>query len=171
MDPLDPKNKPSPLPRIMTLVLLFVLPLIGFMLGRNLERQTAVRYLDKADTAPVVTLAPSPPTTEPDIVFEDGSEMTPSKLTTFRGTLVKEKIPPELELGDEWFWLYFDEPFLNYYSAIGFPVYEHKMQITGSQQSKYNLDNFTGKHVEIAATLSWGYAESNILVMHAITEL
>lgn len=171
MDPLEPKNQPSPLPKIITLVLLVVLPLIGYMLGRYLERQTAVWYLDKGETAPVVPPVAPPSTSEPDIIFEDGSEMIPTKLTTFRGTLVKEKIPPELELGDEWVWLYFDEPFLNYYSAVGFPVYEPKMQVTGSQQSKYNLDNYIGKHVEIAATLSWGYAESNILVMYAITEL
>ena len=87
------------------------------------------------------------------------------------GTLKKESIPEELELGDLWFWLYFDEPHLLVNNASGVPLYIDKIQVNPPEGLDiYNLDDFTDKKVEIYGYQTWGYAESSVFQAMSIRE-
>lgn len=85
-----------------------------------------------------------------------------------RGKIVKEKIPPELELGDYWYWIYLDKPFLLENNASGEPAYVDKLEVWGDAP---NLDTLLNKAVEIKGTLTWGYAESNVIEIESVTEI
>jgi len=85
------------------------------------------------------------------------------------GTLKKEKIPVELDLGDYWYWLYFDNSALLLNNAMGYPLYIDKIQVVlGEAKDLYSLDEFDGKKVEVFGKQSWGYAESSIFEVYAI---
>ncbi len=87
----------------------------------------------------------------------------PIALETFVGTLKKEAIPAELELGDYWYWLYFDEPYLLEENASGIPMDVDKLQVNPPSREIEGMDVFDGQHVEIKGNLTWGYAESTVI--------
>lgn len=82
---------------------------------------------------------------------------------TFVGTLKKEQIPAELELGDYWYWLYFDEPYLLEDNARGIPMNVDKLQVNPPAREVEGMDVFDGQHVEIRGNITWGYAESSVI--------
>jgi hypothetical protein len=90
-----------------------------------------------------------------------------------RGTIKKEIIPPELDLGDGyWYWFYFDEPFLNKESANGLPMLTEKLQVFPPKDvENYDIENFLNKRVEAFGNMTWGYAESNVIQLIAIRTL
>lgn len=79
------------------------------------------------------------------------------------GTLKKEPIPQELELGDYWYWLYFDNPHLLINNASGVPLYVDKIQVNPPEnKDMYDIENFVDKKVEVYGYQTWGYAESSV---------
>ena len=87
------------------------------------------------------------------------------------GTLKKETVPVELELGEYWYWLYFDEPHLLVNNASGVPLYIDKIQVNPPESLDiYNLDDFTDKKVELYGYQTWGYAESSVFQTMSIRE-
>jgi hypothetical protein len=85
------------------------------------------------------------------------------------GTVKKEPIPEEMELGDFWYWIYFDEPHLLTVSASGVPQYIEKLQVNPTEfEEMYNLEEFLNERVEIYGYLTSGYAESNVFQITAI---
>ncbi len=93
---------------------------------------------------------------EDEVSPNDGEEV-------FIGTLRKEAIPAELELGDYWYWLYFDEPYTLEENASGLPLEVDKLQIT------MGSDELDGKHVIATGKIGWGYAESSVIEATNIT--
>lgn len=113
-------------------------------------------------------------TSVPTIFKEDGEKSEVNSLATdfrIRGMIRKEKIPVELELGDYWYWMYFNEPFLLENSASGIPQYINKIQVVEAAQNFFTLENFLDKQVEVAGNIGWGYAESNVFNIVAIVIL
>ena len=103
-------------------------------------------------------------TTEKEVVIDDVEiEETPVVFKTFVGTLKKEAIPVELELGDFWYWLYFDEPYLLEQNARGIPMDVDKLQVNPPAREVEGMDVFDGQHVEIQGSITWGYAESSVI--------
>ena len=94
---------------------------------------------------------------------------TEQALTTFTGTLRKEEIPAELELGDYWYWIYFDEPYTLEQNAAGIPMDVDKMQVNPPTGEEVDMDSFDGQHVEIKGYITWGYAESSVIQAEEIT--
>ncbi len=88
------------------------------------------------------------------------------------GELKKEAIPTELELGDYWYWLYFDEPYLLMDNSAGVPFYIEKIQILQPESSDfYNFENFVDTMVGVHGHQTWGYAESSVFQVVAVREL
>lgn len=83
------------------------------------------------------------------------------------GIVRKERIPAEMELGEYWYWLYFDEPYLLVNNAMGKPMYIDKIQLNPPEDSSYNLEDYVDLNVEVFGYQTWGYAESS--VFQAIT--
>lgn len=94
---------------------------------------------------------------------ETAPEETSVALETFNGTLKKEQIPADLELGDFWYWLYFDAPYTLEENAAGFPMNIDKLQVNPPAREELGMNVFDGKHVEIKGILTWGYAESTVI--------
>ena len=87
------------------------------------------------------------------------------------GTLKKEEIPQELELGEYWYWLYFEEPLLLVNNASGVPMYVDKIQVLPPQSAEiYDVEQFLDKEVELYGYQTWGYAESSVFQINAIRE-
>lgn len=87
----------------------------------------------------------------------------------FSGKIQNERIPPELELGDNWYWIYFDKPFLLENNSSGKPINVDKLQVifpTGETQS--DIDKYINKEVEVTGTLTWGYAESSVIQIKSV---
>ncbi len=79
------------------------------------------------------------------------------------GTIKKETIPEELELGDYWYWMYFEPQALLVNNAFGNPLYIGKIQINPPEaQDIYPIDDFLYKQVEVYGYQTWGYAESSV---------
>jgi hypothetical protein len=163
-------NTVTPFSKFVALGLFAVLPFIGFVYGRHVEREAALLYIEHIETAYSGSQTAVSECSGNVKLVDDGYG-NQYEIVTFRGLLVKEKIPEELALGDEWYWFYFDEPYLNLQSASGGSVFEEKLQAVPSQHLGKDLDDFIGKRVEVAAYMSWGYAESNTVVIIAIAEL
>lgn len=110
------------------------------------------------------------------VTTESNYNYVPEKFTV-RGTLKKEAIPEELQLGDYWYWLYFDEPYLLQGSALGYSTYVDKLQVLPPNRApevpnkEYDMDKHDGKRVEIYGYQSWGYAESSLIQAIAIVSL
>lgn len=110
-------------------------------------------------------------------VDEQNKQMEPptvdntSEIIQVKGTIKKEKIPVELELGDYWYWLYFDEPYLLRNNAVGVPIYIDKIELTNPESDFYKLSDYIDKHILLAAKQTWGYAESSVFEPVAITVL
>jgi hypothetical protein len=62
----------------------------------------------------------------------------------------------------------FDEPYLVWDNSSGLPQYAKDMEVQTTEYLDKSLDDYLGKHVEIAAEKTWGYAESVILEIKAI---
>ncbi len=87
------------------------------------------------------------------------------------GNLKKEAIPEELQLGEYWYWLYFEEPHFLVNNASGVPMYIEKIQVNPSENVDfYNIDEFIDKKVEIYGYQTWGYAESSVFQTVSIRE-
>ncbi len=87
------------------------------------------------------------------------------------GTLKKEEIPQELELGDYWYWLYFEKPLLLVNNASGVPMYIDKIQVLPPQSPElYDVEEFLDKNVELYGYQTWGYAESSVFQINAIKD-
>ncbi len=93
---------------------------------------------------------------------------------TLRGIIKKEPIPPELELGDYWYWFYFDEPYLLKNNARGIPLYIEKIEVFPAERQHkgiYDIDEFLDAKVEIYGYQTWGYAESSVIQILSIAQL
>ena len=102
---------------------------------------------------------------------EQIEQYTPDTFTV-RGVIKKEKIPEELELGEDWYWIYFDEPYLLKNNASGWPQYVNKLQLVPPQDAAfYKIDDYLDSPVEIYGYNSWGYAESSIIQVISIAKL
>ena len=102
---------------------------------------------------------------------EQIEQYTPDTFTV-RGVIKKEKIPEELELGEDWYWIYFDEPYLLKNNASGWPQYIDKLQLVPPQDAAfYKIDDYLDSPVEIYGYNSWGYAESSIIQVISIAKL
>jgi len=87
------------------------------------------------------------------------------------GTLKKEEIPQELELGDYWYWMYFEKPLLMVNNSSGVPMYVDKIQVLPSQSTDiYDVEQFLDKEVELYGYQTWGYAESSVFQINSIRE-
>jgi len=86
-----------------------------------------------------------------------------------KGIIKKEKIPQELELGDFWYWVYFDSPLYLENNASGEPSYVHKIEVypPGTIQTAA-FEAFLNKHVEIDGSWTGGYAESSVIQIDAL---
>ncbi|OGC45333.1 hypothetical protein A2V49_00810 [candidate division WWE3 bacterium RBG_19FT_COMBO_34_6] len=159
-------SRVTPLSKAIALILFVSLPFTGFFIGVNYKnnlaaiysrcRQNIVKPLDKI---------PVPAS------YYESSKYKLETMKTFKGVIKKEEVPKELELGDYWYFLYFDEPYLCTQCATGFPVFMEKIEIWSTGKIPVNLDNYINKHVITAGTLGWGYAESTIFSAEAIAEL
>ncbi|AHB40233.1 MAG: hypothetical protein ACD_24C00158G0002 [uncultured bacterium] len=87
----------------------------------------------------------------------------PVALETFVGTLKKEPIPKELDLGDYWYIIYFDEPYFLELNARGVPMDVNRLEVYPPEREEQGMDAFDGQHVEIKGSLTWGYAESRVI--------
>lgn len=89
------------------------------------------------------------------------------------GVLRKEKIPSDLQLGDYWYIFYFDEPFLLMDNATGTgPLYIRSIQLFSREDKVvFDFEDYVNKKVKIAGNLTWGYAESRVFKVVAITDL
>jgi hypothetical protein len=87
------------------------------------------------------------------------------------GVLKEEPIPEELQLGDSWYWVYFDEPYLLVENALGVPQYVDKIQVYPSEYVEfYDIEDFVNERVEIYGYLTSGYAESTVFQITSIRE-
>lgn len=92
--------------------------------------------------------------------------------TFLYGLIEKEEIPEELELGDYWYWMYFEKPLLLVNNATGSPIYVDKIQVLPPENKDfYDIESFVGKKVEVYGYQTWGYAESSVFQVSAIKEL
>jgi hypothetical protein len=92
------------------------------------------------------------------------------KIEYFTGTLKKEEIPAELELGDYWYWLYLDKPQLIENSTGVGPLYTEKLEVYPPEHSLTNIDEYIDLEVEIAGYLDWGYSESRVIKTQDIAQ-
>lgn len=136
--------------------------LYDFRLLKTLEQKiTKIErsLISSLDTKPI----PQPP--------ESKAEVTDlgKNYKYFTGTIRKEKIPAELELGDYWYWIYFDEPYLLEENAAGFPMNVEKLQISFAENTNNNkIEEFTDKHVTVHGYLTWGFAESTVIAAESV---
>lgn len=87
------------------------------------------------------------------------------------GTLKKEEIPQELELGEYWYWMYFEKPLLIVNNSSGVPMYVDKIQVLPPQSNDiYDVEQFLDKEVELYGYQTWGYAESSVFQINSIRE-
>ncbi len=95
-----------------------------------------------------------------------------SDTVRIRGTIKKEAIPQDLQLGEYWYWFYFDEPYLLMNNTSGSPQYIEKIQVYApTDRSINNIDNFLNTNVEIFGTNTWGYEQSNVIQILTLTKL
>ena len=88
------------------------------------------------------------------------------------GIIKKEEIPAELELGDYWYWIHFDEPYLLVNNASGTPMYIEKMQLNPPENAEmYDLEEFLDTKVEVFGYQTWGYAESSVFQVLSLRKI
>jgi hypothetical protein len=139
-------------------IILFITVIVLFLCIIYFVIQNGIKTTIIQPTAPI--------NTEKDI-----SKDKPLTSLVFKGILKKEKIPVELELGNTWYWMYFDKPFLLENNASGRPQYMDKLQVIPSQNNTISIDKLLGKHIQIKGNLTWGYAESNVIQIESISEV
>lgn len=136
--------------------------LYDFRLLKTLEQK-----ITKIETSLISSLVAEPVAQSPEPKEEFTEQYKNYKY--FTGTIKKEKIPLELELGDYWYWLYFDEPYLLEENAAGFPMNVEKLQISFAENtSNDKIEEFTDKHVTVQGYLTWGFAESTVIAAESI---
>jgi hypothetical protein len=92
------------------------------------------------------------------------------------GVIKKERIPEDLELGEYWYWFYFEEPHLLTENSSGEPVLIDKLQIISyqafGQSGKVDrvLEKYLNRKMMIEGEFSWGYAESRIIIADGFRE-
>jgi len=144
--------------------------IIIMLLTANLLLLGVFIYKTKpAKTLPGISAPALSEQTEPGKVIDSIGEAEPILL---RATVKKEPIPQELELGDFWYWLYFDEPHLLVNNAAGVPMYINKIQAnTPIAADFYDIEDFVDKKVEVYGYQTWGYAESSVFQIISLREL
>jgi hypothetical protein len=86
-----------------------------------------------------------------------------------KGTIKKEKIPPELDLGDYWYWIYLNEPLLIENNSSGIPMYVEKIELSNTHPSNVGIEPFLDRQVAVSGSIGWGYAESNVFNVVSIS--
>lgn len=150
-----------------------VLPVLIIVLSVNFLTLGLLMLTDK------YCLCPSVPRTEEAVGVEQDvakkatvtGDLGQENRTFLHGDLVEEEIPEDLEMGESWYWLYFDEPYLLVVNARGFPIYVDKIQVLPPRnEDVYNVEDFVGKRVEIFGYQTWGLSESSVFQVMAIRE-
>ena len=96
-------------------------------------------------------------------VNSEAEETQDTRVTQkFTGIIKKEMIPEDLDLGEYWYWLYLDTPFILENNAMGKPYDIQKIQIVPAEGSSIDFEEFLDRKVEASGNIGWGYAESNI---------
>lgn len=86
---------------------------------------------------------------------------------TEKGYIRKER--DDRDLGSEFMYVfYFDEPFIVWLNGSGSPQFAESIEVYKPQNETFLLDDYVGKHVEIAGELTWGYSESRAIEAQAI---
>jgi hypothetical protein len=137
------------------------LPFAGFAVGLAYKNTVLALYNECINTKTNVSILP----------VKSEKEVPTSTIKKFRGIIRYEKIPEEMQLGDYWYIMYFDEPYLLEENASGRPVYMKSLEITEFKDGFHKIDNFINKHVEVSGNYGWGYAESTLIEPVAIAEL
>lgn len=82
----------------------------------------------------------------------------------YTGVIKKEKIPEEYALGDYWYIFYFDKPQI--IETAGGDMMRDSLQIQASTID--SLEGHLDKKVTVKGRLSYGYAESRIILVDEI---
>ncbi|HLB51810.1 hypothetical protein A3F07_04725 [candidate division WWE3 bacterium RIFCSPHIGHO2_12_FULL_38_15] len=155
-------------PVILLLVLLLIL--VSVNVYQNILIDQKLLQL-QSETKNRITQVPEVQNKAEEPLQEETDSFIQDKFTV-RGVIRKEKIPAELELGEYWYWINFEEPYLLKDNASGWPQYIDKIQLFPPQDTSfYKLDDYLNKHVEIYGYNSWGYAESSVIQVISMTEL
>lgn len=104
------------------------------------------------------------PVTYPYTDSPDDSPYMATEFVEYTGVILKEKIPEDYELGDYWYNFYFDEPQV-IETAAG-RMKQSYVQIQASEIE--SLDPYVGMNVTVFGRLSYGYAESRIILADEI---
>jgi len=103
--------------------------------------------------------------------------------TNIEKTLVQErgvikKLPDDKDLGSEYMYeFYFEKPFLLWSTATGSPQFVDSVELYPADNTTFadgvffKIDDYLNIPVEIAGELTWGYAESRVIKIQAITHL
>ena len=103
--------------------------------------------------------------------------------TNIEKTLVQErgvikKLPDDRDLGSEYMYeFYFEKPFLLWSNATGFPQFVDSIELYPADNTTFadgmffKIDDYLNIPVEIAGELTWGYAESRVIKIQAVTHL
>ena len=156
--PVTPQSPKLPLAPILLLVSLTVLFLGStfYLAYQNLQLQKQIKALQ---TSPIYQIPPISPTPI------NGN----SETIVVKGKIVKEQIPKELDLGEYWYWMYFDSPFLLQENASGIPQRVTKLEVSPpADMNEYQFEQYLNSPVEILGDLTWGYAESSVIQVHSI---
>jgi hypothetical protein len=139
---------------------IFALIFYNYSKITNLEKR--VFYLSNklmtVDNQFVDYIATIPPNDTPYTAYEQ---------ITYEGVIRKEEIPEEYALGEYWYIFYFDKPQI-IQTAAG------DREVTNLEIQASTIDSFDGyldKQVQIKGRLSWGYAESRIILADEVNEL
>lgn len=151
------------------IVLLFTLSVIIATMLYQYITNTGGIILNSTSKATAQTTTQNAMTTTP-------NAEQPKELLKFRGIIQSDPDhAKDLDLGDSWYWLIIDEPYLLENNASGVPKYVDKLQVSpikgGMNITNKTLDDFSGIHVEVAGHMGWGYAESVVIEPIAITAL
>jgi hypothetical protein len=96
-----------------------------------------------------------------------GQSDTSLERIVVKGIIKKEKIPRELELGDYWYWVYFDSPLYVTNNASGEPGYVSKLEVYPPKDNQL-FETFLNTHVEIDGSWTGGYAESSVIQINSL---
>lgn len=150
-----------------------ILPILIIVLSINFLSLGLMMLNDKSCNCPIIE-------DKPEKIVEKESISVPEKSVVMDtigqqsqfflyGKLKKEPIPEEMELGDFWYWIYFDEPHLLVVTALGIPQYVDKLQLNPPQyEDYYEIEDFIDEEVEIYGYLTSGYTESTVFQITAI---
>ncbi len=122
-------------------------------------------------------------TSQPTPVADNQADQPCPCSTNFEKTLVQErgvikKLLDDRDLGSEYMYeFYFEKPFLLWSNATGFPQFVDSLELYPADNTTFTdgmffkIDDYLNIPVEIAGELTWGYAESRVIKIQAITHL